>query len=107
MECDRDRYGSVFYRADQCGFKQEAGRVICRLLDVYEVKWSKVLSASRMFWGFALHGGERVSGRESAKNTLARSSWAVKYYLCQGHFVLFDPTYRNIIGGYSPVVMYL
>ena len=35
------------------------------------------------------------------------SDWIVKYYLCQGHFVLFDPTYRNIIGGYSPVVMYL
>ena len=33
MECDRDRYGSVFYRADQCGFKQEAGRVICRFSD--------------------------------------------------------------------------
>ena len=33
--------------------------------------------------------------------------FTLKYYLCQGHFVLFDPTYRNIIGGYSPVVMYL
>ena len=57
MECDRDRYGSVFYRADQCGFKQEACRVICRLLDVYEVKWSKVLSASRMFWGLLCMAG--------------------------------------------------
>lgn len=39
--------------------------------------------------------------------TLGRNKLLMKYYLCQGHFVLFDPTYRNIIGGYSPVVMYL
>ena len=49
----------------------------------------------------------RVQHTDSCSYTLLAQFHGMKYYLCQGHFVLFDPTYRNIIGGYSPVVMYL